>query len=63
MGGVSRNVSQKFPDFPDEDDGGSNAIFAKKNVNEIQQDLEAVGVSCLSLYESDWLDGFAESRK
>jgi hypothetical protein len=38
-----RNVSQKFPDFPDEDDGGSNAIFAKKSVEEIQEDLDSVG--------------------
>jgi hypothetical protein len=42
-----RNVSQKFPDFPDEDDGGSNAIFAKKNIDEIQEDLDAVGYSVL----------------
>jgi hypothetical protein len=38
-----RNVSQKFPDFPDEDDGGSNAIFAKKTVEEVQEELNAVG--------------------
>jgi hypothetical protein len=37
-----RNVTQKFPDFPDEDDGGSNAIFAKKNIEEIQEELDAV---------------------
>ncbi|CAF4688221.1 unnamed protein product [Rotaria sp. Silwood1] len=36
-----RNVSQKFPDFPDEDDGGSNKIFEKKTVEEIQEDLDA----------------------
>lgn len=39
---LNRNVSQKFPDFPDEDDGGSNAIFAKKSLDEIQEDLNAV---------------------
>ncbi|CAF4953691.1 unnamed protein product, partial [Rotaria socialis] len=36
-----RNVSQKFPDFPDEDDGGSNKIFEKKTVEEIQEELDA----------------------
>lgn len=38
-----RNATQKFPDFPDEDDGGSNAIFAKKSVDEVQAELDAVG--------------------
>jgi len=36
-----RNVTQKFPDFPDEDEGGSNAIFATKNVEQVQEELEA----------------------
>ncbi|CAF2087238.1 unnamed protein product [Rotaria magnacalcarata] len=36
-----RNVSQKFPDFPDEDDGGSNKIFEKKTVEELQEELDA----------------------
>jgi len=39
---VFRNVTQKFPDFPDEDEGGSNAIFATKNVEQVQEELEAV---------------------
>jgi hypothetical protein len=43
MIGLDRNVSQKFPDFPDEDDGGSNKIFAQKTVEEVQEELEAVG--------------------
>lgn len=40
-----RNATQKFPDFPDEDDGGSNAIFAKKSVEEVQEELDAVGIA------------------
>ena len=40
-----RNVTQKFPDFPDEDDGGSNAIFSKKTLAEVQEELDAVRFS------------------
>ncbi|CAF1009153.1 unnamed protein product, partial [Didymodactylos carnosus] len=36
-----RNVTQKFPDFPDEDEGGSNKIFEKKDVEQVQEELEA----------------------
>lgn len=35
-------MTQKFPDFPDEDDGGSNKIFEKKSVEELQQEIDEV---------------------
>ncbi len=54
-------MSQKFPDFPDEDDGGSNAIFAKKSVEEIQEDLDSVGFRFFISF--DEYKSFLETRR
>lgn len=35
-----RDVTGKFPDFPDEDEGGSSLIFKNKTVTELQDDIE-----------------------
>ncbi|XP_077128464.1 dynein regulatory complex protein 11 isoform X1 [Ranitomeya variabilis] len=36
-----RHATGKFPDFPDEDDGGSKAIFAQKTPEEVAAELAA----------------------
>jgi hypothetical protein len=35
-----RDVTGKFPDYPDEDEGGSGLIFKNKTVKELENDLE-----------------------
>jgi hypothetical protein len=35
-----RDVTGKFPDYPDEDEGGSTLIFKNKTVAELQDDIE-----------------------
>lgn len=38
----------KFPEYPDEDDGGSASIFKEKNPEELEQELkEKVSFVCL----------------
>eukprot|EP00079_Xenopus_tropicalis_P030638 XP_012826779.1 PREDICTED: IQ and AAA domain-containing protein 1 isoform X2 [Xenopus tropicalis] len=36
-----RHATGKFPDFPDEDDGGSNVIFAQKTPEQVAAELAA----------------------
>ena len=60
---VFRNASKKFPDFPDEDDGGSNAIFANKTLGEIQAELDAVKIEQLIVNELHLCDYFVENGK
>ncbi|KAG8432570.1 hypothetical protein GDO86_016997 [Hymenochirus boettgeri] len=36
-----RHATGKFPDFPDEDDGGSNAIFSQKTPEQVAAELAA----------------------
>ena len=50
-----RNVSKKFPDFPDEDEGGSNKIFENKTVAEIQAELDAVRFRFFIIYELNFV--------
>ena len=50
-----RNVSKKFPDFPDEDEGGSNKIFENKTVAEIQAELDAVRFQLFIIYEFNFV--------
>ena len=35
-----RDVTGKFPDYPDEEEGGSSLIFKNKSVKELENDLE-----------------------
>lgn len=35
----NRDVTGKFPDYPDEDEGGSNMIFKNKSVKELEDEL------------------------
>jgi hypothetical protein len=46
-----RNATQKFPDFPDEDDGGSNKIFAQKTLEEVEEELNSVGFSFFIIFD------------
>ena len=34
-----RDATGKFPDFPDEDEGGSAAIFKQKTLEEVEAEL------------------------
>ena len=34
-----RDATGKFPEFPDEDDGGSAAIFKEKDPDELEKEL------------------------
>jgi len=34
-----RDATGKFPDFPDEDEGGSSAIFKEKTLEEVEAEL------------------------
>ena len=36
---INRDVTGKFPDFPDEDEGGSTLIFKNKSVAELEDEL------------------------
>lgn len=36
-------MTGKFPDYPDEDEGGSNAIFKNKTVKELEEDIANMG--------------------
>ena len=36
-------MTGKFPDYPDEDEGGSNAIFKYKTVKELEEDIANMG--------------------
>ncbi len=38
------DVTGKFPDYPDEDEGGSTLIFKNKTVTELQEDIENMEV-------------------
>ncbi len=38
------DVTGKFPDYPDEDEGGSTLIFKNKTVTELQEDIENLEV-------------------
>ena len=41
---LRRDATGKFPEFPDEDDGGSAAIFKEKDPEELEKELkEKVG--------------------
>ena len=35
-----RDATGKFPEFPDEDDGGSAAIFKEKDPDELEKELK-----------------------
>lgn len=39
-----RDVTGKFPDYPDEDEGGSALIFKNKSVKELEEDIENMEV-------------------
>jgi hypothetical protein len=44
-----RDVTGKFPDYPDEDEGGSALIFKNKTVKELENDLEELVIKNLSI--------------
>lgn len=36
---IHRDATGKFPEFPDEDEGGSSAIFKQKTLEEVEAEL------------------------
>lgn len=41
---ISSDVTGKFPDFPDEDEGGSAMIFKNKTVKELEEEVALMEV-------------------
>lgn len=37
---LSRDATGKFPEFPDEDDGGSSLIFKEKSPEELEAEMK-----------------------
>jgi IQ and AAA domain-containing protein len=47
-----RDVTGKFPDYPDEDEGGSGMIFKNKSIKELEDDLAEMEVCSYANYIS-----------
>ena len=37
---ILRDVTGKFPDYPDKDEGGSSLIFKNKTVKELENEID-----------------------
>jgi hypothetical protein len=41
---INRDITGKFPDYPDEDEGGSGMIFKHKTVKELEEEVAEMEV-------------------
>lgn len=48
---LHRDATGKFPEYPDEDDGGSALIFKEKDPAELEEEMKAKVVHYLLIYK------------